>query len=169
MLMLLLGLGVAGLAVLTVLDLLLSLGLARRMRLGGGAGASVAIGMEGVGSLVEAFKARTLEGETVNEQSVSTGSTVVAFLSETCTACPPLKQEILKSPPRDDLLVVVYGPADEPGPETVQLRDRGRVVWAGMDETIRKAFHVTGYPTVFRVTNGVIAKGGLRLRDVELV
>lgn len=160
-------------AVFAGFSILLNFGVIRRLRelqdrfpLG-----NVPSSLPRTGQRVGTFQARTLAGVPMSERDLAESSTLIGFFSTDCSPCRRLRDQLLTEPPAERMTAFVVT-RDEKGGERDAMsfaRDlalAADVAIVPVDGTTTRAFDVRGYPTLLRVTEGVITAAGHRLADV---
>lgn len=120
------------------------------------------------GEAIGSFQATTLQGETLSNETLKPGVSLVGFFTTHCKPCAALRAQLLESPPTLPVVAFVEGPADDPevGEMAEALKRIARVVYTRNNDALHQAFKPAGYPTLIRVENGVVAASGHALADV---
>ncbi len=162
---------VAVLAILVVFNLMLSFALIRRIRVLQEVVEQTPKrdpALPKLGAAVGKFQVTTPEGESVSDESLKSGVSLVAFFTPNCLPCATAKAQLLESPPAFPFVAFVEGhPGDEEaGALAASLKRIARVVFTADDDAPHRAFKPAGYPTLIRVEHGTIAASGHVVADV---
>lgn len=158
--------------VIALLNLLLTFGVIRRLREHTEQLARVATpaadAILPVGARIGEFSVTATDGEPISSDRLA-GRTLVGFFSPGCPACEvllPAFVEYAATVPggRQRVLAVVAGGSDDAAAHVEALRGCARVVRAGYDDEVMKAFGVRAFPGVCMVeADGTIAIAGADL------
>lgn len=121
-----------------------------------------------LGAAIGAFQATTLEGEPLSNETLKPGVSLVGFFTTHCKPCAALRVQLLESPPTLPFVAFVEGNVDDPEVSAMAeaLKRIARVVYTQNNDALHQAFKPTGYPTLIRVENGVVAASGHSLAEV---
>jgi hypothetical protein len=155
---------------LGVLNLVLTLGLVRHLR------ALQEVVQEGVfpdpdlpraGARVGAFEVTCADGKALSDRDL-VQDTLVGFFTSGCRPCANLRSQLVRQPPGLPFIAFVEGDHDDPEvSEMVQMLSRlGSVALTTAGDQVTQAFKPSGFPTLIRTEQGVIAAAGHRLRQV---
>ena len=161
--------------VLCLLNLALSLAVIRRLRehsdklaaLGG-----IFVGRDSglaPGAAVPGLAAVTHDGAELPVDALAAGDRLLAFVSASCAACrehlPGFVAAAAAHGP-DGTVVVVTGDPDR-GADLVRMAaGAARVVVEADDGPWTSGYHITTFPTFFRLRDGVVAAKGLTVADI---
>jgi len=170
--MTLLAVAVGLLAVLTALNLLILLGVVRRLRTinaSSGYNPPSEI-LPPVGTRVGEFTVTAVDGTSVSQADLATGSSLVVMLSPGCTPCQDTAANLAKQ--RDQLpertYVLVRTELDEPDLEAMlaTLAGVGTVATFSGGDGVEQAFGGRGYPTGILVEDGAVKAASFTYTDV---
>jgi len=155
---------------LGVLNVILTLGLVRHVR------ALQEVVQEGVfpdpdlpqaGARVGGFEVTCVDGKALSDRDLGQ-DTLVGFFTSGCRPCANLRSQLTRQPPGLPFIAFVEGDQDDPEvSEMVRVLSRlGSVALTTAGDTVTQAFKPSGFPTLIRTEQGVIAAAGHRLRQV---
>lgn len=163
---------VTALTVIVALQLLITLALVRRVRLiqetamfhGDSSGYDPA-----GGSPIGDFREVDEAGAEVTPAAFG-GTSLVAFFSTSCSRCPVVAGELASHPPSEPLLAFIVAEADGSVPPSLRepLAGLARIVVIGRTSETLHAFGVEAFPTLMRISDGVVVKAGGRPRQLGL-
>ncbi|MEV5709239.1 TlpA disulfide reductase family protein [Actinoallomurus sp. NPDC052274] len=161
---------------LCTFDLILTLGVIKRLRehtellsVMGSAGVPPIIE---VGTEIGDFSTSTVDGESVNRESLS-GETLVAFFSPTCAPCQEKLPKFVEyarsmSGGRNHVLAAVVGGVEEAAPFVAALSPVAQVVVADRDSMLATAFNAKAFPTVLMVASDHSGRLVVTSNEVDL-
>jgi thiol-disulfide isomerase/thioredoxin len=158
---------IAVLAVVTVLNLLLTSAIIRKLRGPGQSGAE----LPRIGTEIGPFATTAMDGESITDSAVSTGGTLVVFVSPTCPPCQRLTGELANRATElpDPTIVFVIDENDQE--QARRYADAfGPAVLVAVVESHGAAATAFGFggltPTLIRVRDGAVAAVGHDLDSV---
>jgi thiol-disulfide isomerase/thioredoxin len=120
------------------------------------------------GQRIGEFSITTLAGKTISERDLAGTETLVGFFTSGCKPCKNLRAELERTPPALPFIAFVDGDDDDPEVDEIvaSLARFARVAVVHADDAVTRAFKPTGFPTLIRTDNGLVAAAGHRLRQV---
>ncbi|MGW4891990.1 hypothetical protein ACWEQL_06935 [Kitasatospora sp. NPDC004240] len=159
------------LGIATAANLVLTFAVIRRLRAleEGGTGAPAAL--PAVGTPVGEFSAVTISGQEVTRADVTAGDAFAGFVMVGCTPCGALLESLAAGAATgsDDPLFFVVGDPENPETRrmTATLAPVGRVAVVAEKSPATAAFgHISAFPTLLRIEDGLIAAAGHDLDEV---
>ena len=162
------------LAVVAIGNTLLTLGLIARIRTLQEL-VEERLGMNGdlmqPGTPVGDFSVPVTAGEqvdTIDNAALANGTTLVGFFTPGCGKCEEAKAALLAKPPPWPMLAFIEGSPFDPPSQVIadQLCGIARPVFIQHNTDTTRAFGVSGYPTLVRVTDGKVAIAGRTVAEV---
>lgn len=160
------------LAVFVVINMLLTFALVGRIRLiqetVAAGGAPRDPDLLAPGESIQPFEAITRTGDRLTEANLAVGATLIGFFTPNCKPCEESRSQLLGSPPRLPLIAFVESTGDDDDAAAIaaSLSAIARVAYTLDNDSVRRAFRPTSYPTFVRVENGAVAASGHKLREV---
>lgn len=125
-------------------------------------------GLPQPGDPVGRFEVTTTAGEVITDLSLALETTLVGFFLPGCVPCERVQAELRERPPGVPMVAVIRATAEDARAPAMRdaLAQVARVAYAGAEDPVSRAFRNTGYPTLVRIENGLVAAAGYRLSDV---
>jgi hypothetical protein len=154
-------------AVLVLFNLVLTFGVIRRLRELQQQPLAQDSGLPAAGTVIAEFEVTTSAGAKITTKDLADGSYLVGFFSAWCKPCQRLKTSLLENPVGERMIAFVDDPAgdEESRVMAAELSAIAAVVIM-RDDAVTGAFNSVSFPTLVRVTNGVITAAGHRLADI---
>ncbi len=152
------------LTVVTAVHLLLTFALIRRVRELQENGAKAPAkddGIPEVGMRIGDFSAELLDGRTFATADLADGDTLVGFFAAGCAPCKPVVADLVANPPAERFVAFVdAGDGEESAALIAELEPVAEVAAMRWDSPVAGAFAQQGFPTLVRVSDGVVVDAG---------
>jgi thiol-disulfide isomerase/thioredoxin len=152
------------LTVVTAVHLLLTFALIRRVRElqeNGAKAPAMDDGVPGVGMRIGDFTTELLDGRTFATADLAGGDTLVGFFAAGCGPCKPVVADLVENPPAERFVAFVdAGDGEEGAALIAKLEAVAEVAAMPWDSPVAGAFAHQGFPTLVRVSDGVVADAG---------
>lgn len=158
---------VAAVVLLTVVmavHLLLTFALIRRVRELQEHGAKAPVkddSLPEAGMPIGDFSAELLDGRTFAHAELADSTVLVGFFAAGCSPCKPVVADLVANPPAERFVAFVEAGDGEGGAALMtQLEAVAEVAAMSWDSPVSGAFAQQSFPTLIRVTNGVVVDAG---------
>lgn len=107
------------------------------------------------------FTAELADGRSFATSDLAEGDTLVGFFAAGCSPCKPVVADLVANPPAERFVAFVETDDGDLGAELMaKLAGVAEVATLEQDSAVAGAFAQEGFPTLVRVTNGVVADSG---------
>jgi len=124
------------------------------------------------GKLIGDFSAELLDGRTFAHADLADSTVLVGFFAAGCSPCKPVVADLVANPPAERFVAFVESGDGEDGAKLMaDLEAVAEVAAMSWDSPVSGAFAQQSFPTLIRVTNGVVADSGHtrdQLRDLAV-
>lgn len=152
------------LTVVTAVHLLLTFALIRRVRELQENGVKAAAKDDSTprkGMPVGDFSTELLDGRTFASADLADSDVLVGFFAAGCSPCKPVVADLVANPPAERFVAFVDANEDEEGTALIaKLQSVAEVAILSWDSPVSGAFSQQGFPTLVRVSNGVVVDSG---------